>query len=547
MRGRLYTYMFLLVPLVAVLVACGKVDDGGNGATGIGDPCSEDSDCPEGMSCFDDAGEGFCTESCTDTTCPEGTVCVESYGEPLCLPECESDDDCADGMACVGGTCHVACEEDDDCEGDYVCEYGGCVWPTTVLGEVYDSDTLEPIEGARVVVIDNDTMAAAAPVAITDERGMFSQRVVLRQDQESMGFTLRVAAEGYMPFPDPPLRPAIPDQVYRYHPSEVYPVALIYDASLEGLGSISGTVTSEGSGMGGLLIVAAGGPEDLSTVTDIDGSYVLLNVPDATWDLAALMGGLTRGEAPGVEVAGGADVTGVDMTVDPNPGGAVTGSVNHVAGGQPPSSVVLFYPGTQEAVPGLRVMAEGNFEIAEVPDGEYDVYATYDNDCNVLDPDPQLAHTAIQHVTVSGAPVELDTVFNITDAIFLTGIWSGDPEVTECSHDDNSIHIVTYGIDDTPVFTWDDYPGSTQGYAIEVLDVLGNVVWGGFETDGTPIVTFDNHETETTYDGDPLEGGLNYRWTVWAMANDSGTPLGFRFISTSENLRGLFEIRRPIE
>jgi hypothetical protein len=31
------------------------------------------------------------------------------------------------------------------------------------------------------------------------------------------------------------------------------------------------------------------------------------------------------------------------------------------------------------------------------------------------------------------------------------------------------------------------------------------------------------------------------------MANDSGTPTGFRFISTSENLRGLFELRRPIE
>jgi hypothetical protein len=358
-----------------------------------------------------------------------------------------------------------------------------------------------------------------------------------------MGFTLRVSAEGYMPFPDPPIRPAIPDQVLRYTTSEVYPVALIHDDALEGLGSIAGTVTADGAGMGGFLVVATGGPEDLSTVTDVDGTFVLLNVPDGTWDLSALMSGFTRGEAPGVGVSGGTDVTGVDMAVISGPAGSVSGSVNHVAGGEPPSSIVLFYPGTSEAVPGLRVMAGGEWEIPDVPDGTYDVYATYDNDCNVQDPDPQLAHTAVQQVTVSGGPVTVETTFNITDAIPLTDVWADEP----CAHDDNSIRVVTYGLDDTPVFTWDDYPGSTQGYCIEVIDVFGNVVWGGFETDGTPLVSWPNHTAEATYDGDPLVGGLNYRWTLWAMANDSSSPLGFRFISSTENLRGLFEVRRPIE
>jgi hypothetical protein len=31
------------------------------------------------------------------------------------------------------------------------------------------------------------------------------------------------------------------------------------------------------------------------------------------------------------------------------------------------------------------------------------------------------------------------------------------------------------------------------------------------------------------------------------MANDSGSPIGLRYISLSENLRGLFEIRAPLE
>jgi hypothetical protein len=461
------------------------------------------------------------------------------------MPVCTTDDECGEDRACVGGGCVPACESDDDCGADsgYVCESGGCVTPTIVLGEVFDSDTLEPIEGARVVIIDNDTMAAAAPVALTDATGMFSQYVHLREEQASMGFTLRVAAEGYMPFPDPPVREAIPDQVVRFTTSDVVPVALIHDPALEGLGSIAGTVTMDGSGMGGMLVVASTATDAMSTVTDEDGTYLLLNVPDGTWDMEALAQGLTRGEVAGVVVAGGADVTGVDMTVSAGPGGSVSGSTNFVAGGTSPASVVLFHPGTFEAVPGLRVMTDGGFTIEEVPDGDYDVYATYDNDCNVQDPDSQLAHTAIQRITVAGAPVTIETTFNITDAVPMTGIWADEP----CDHDDNSIRIITFGLDETPVFTWEDYPGSTQGYAIEVVDVFGNVVWGGFEVDGSPIVHYPNHTTETTYDGDALEGGLNYKWTLWAMANDSSSPIGLRYISTSENLRGMFEVRRPIE
>ncbi len=541
------TLMTLTLAAVIATAGCNKDKDGGDrGDMGAG--CSEDADCVDGLTCFLDVTGGYCTLDCTTAACPDGSTCSSALGTRLCMPGCTIAAECADGLSCVGGACVPGCEADTDC-GDagsgFVCENGGCVTPTTIVGEVFDSDTLEPIEGARVVVIDNDTMAAAAPVAITDAGGNFSQRVVLREDQESMGFTLSVAAEGYMPFPDPPLRPAIPEQVFRFTTSDTVPVALIHDASLEGLGSIAGTVAlGGGTGLGGFLVIAAGtAGNDMSTVSDVDGSYVLLNVPDGTWNMAALMGGYSRGSLDGVEVAGGADVIDADMTVEEGTAGSVSGSTNFVAGGTPPASVVLFYPGTLEAVPGLRVMTDGNFVIEDVPDGTYDVYATYDNDCNVQDPDSQLAHTAIQRVTVAGAPIVIDTTFNVTDALPVTGIWGAVP----CVHDDNSILVVTFEPSDVPIFTWEDYPGSTQGYAIEVIDVFGNVAWGGFETDGTPLQRFDPHVTEATYAGDPLQPGYNYRWSVWALANDSGSPLGFRYISQTENLRGLFEIRRPIE
>ncbi len=538
-------HLMTLASALALLVACGEGKDGADKGT-IGSPCTQDGDCEDGLTCYLGVEGGYCSMDCSSATCPEGTECMTSLGTDLCMPVCTTSAECGEDMACVGGGCVPACASDDDCGGEgsgHVCENGGCVTPTLVRGEVFDSETLDPIEGARVVIIDGDTMAAAAPVAITDAGGMFSQRVVLREDQESMGFTLRVAAEGYMPFPDPPVRPAIPEQVVRFTSSDVVPVALIHDPALEGLGSIAGTVTLDGTGVGGVLVVASGGAEDLSTVTDVDGTYVLLNMPDGTWDLFALAAGMTRGEAPDVAVASGADVTGVDMALAIDPAGSVSGTCNFVAGGTPPASVVLFYPGTTEAVPGLRVITDGDWIIEDVPDGDYDIYATYDNDCNVQDPDAQLAHTAIQRVTVAGAPVVVETTFNITDAVAMTGVWADEP----CEHDDNSIRVVSYGVDETPVFTWTDYPGSTQGYCVEVVDVFGTVVWGGFDTDGTPFTCFANHTIEAAYDGDPLEGGLSYHFTIWARANDSGAPLGFRWISSSENLRGLFEIRSPIE
>ena len=381
-------------------------------------------------------------------------------------------------------------------------------------------------------------MAAAAPLVLTDAAGEFSQLVLLADGQNSLGFTLRVSASGYRPFPDLPLRPAIPDRVDRGQISDEVPVALIADAGLQGLGSISGSVTAAGAGVGGMLVVASGAGTVRSSVTDHDGSYQILNVSDGTWNLAALMAGFSRGEASGVQVSGGDAVTDVDMTVSASPAGRVTGTTNFVAGGTPPASVVLFFPGTTEAVPGLRAETDGDFAIEDVPDGTYDVLATFDNDCNVLDPDPNLAHTAIQSVTVAGGEVMIAETFNITNAIHLDGVWGG----TTCDNDDHTVSTVEFMEGDTVTFTWEAYPGSTEGYAVEVIDVLGNVVWGGFEQDGAPRLRFAKEILQADYAGEALVAGYNYRFCIWALANDKGAPHGFRYISSSENLRGLFEI-----
>lgn len=126
------------------------VADSGCGKTGVGDPCSQASDCPSGL-CLG-AAEGFpsgyCSADCSASQC-EGEASATSCqplgesGPVVCLRTCQSVGDCRDGSQCYEGRCQPRCQADADCLSDgYKCDGGACVErPGAKSGESCANDT----------------------------------------------------------------------------------------------------------------------------------------------------------------------------------------------------------------------------------------------------------------------------------------------------------------------------------------------------------------------------------------------------------------------
>lgn len=64
-------------------------------------PCTSESECPFGLSCFIPAGStGICTVGCSATSCSEG-VCLNTASGPACAKSCTTAADCAGATVCT--------------------------------------------------------------------------------------------------------------------------------------------------------------------------------------------------------------------------------------------------------------------------------------------------------------------------------------------------------------------------------------------------------------------------------------------------------------
>ncbi len=166
---------WILAALMMVLAACGSNDSGGkpkggfgisddtgfgadagdvavdvsiNPGAGIGQGCTDDSDCADGR-CMtgDNFPGGYCTTTAAcsdDSDCRIGTSCQTTADGSICGERCSSDSDCRNGYACestdaspyrscvvhtapTGAVDGEACATDNDCQG------GTCIpdpqWP----------------------------------------------------------------------------------------------------------------------------------------------------------------------------------------------------------------------------------------------------------------------------------------------------------------------------------------------------------------------------------------------------------------------------------
>jgi len=78
----------------------------GCGGTNVGQSCTTNSDCSNGLSCNTAQPGGYCTKGCSQegsiTECPGGSVCSSQGGGLLCAAVCQSQGDCRSEYECNG-------------------------------------------------------------------------------------------------------------------------------------------------------------------------------------------------------------------------------------------------------------------------------------------------------------------------------------------------------------------------------------------------------------------------------------------------------------
>jgi len=304
-------------------------------------------------------------------------------------------------------------------------------------------------------------------------------------------------------------------------------------------GVISGKVTDGTDPLGGVLIIASmsEGSSALSSVSDGEGNYYVFNVPAGSYSVKGLISGY-NGDAVEASVTGNLETSGVDLILGSGASGIFTGLVRHLSVENIEVDVALIHAATRETIPGLISVTENlAFTISNIPDGKYLARATFANDNRVMDPD-RIAKFGEPEVTISGGNT-VDLQIDVTGAVILV------------SPTNDSTAVEPLEITSTsPTFEWEAF-ASTSDYVIEVSDINGTVIWGGFSNLGDlPVKRIEipssqlmvNYNFDSTATVSFLELGRVYRWRIFASKNDQQSDTGWTLISASEDQRGLIKI-----
>ncbi len=540
--------------LSVALIACGDEEEEKPKDGEVGTECDADQadSCEDGLECSA-AGSGF------KCSFPTGEAC-EPDNDDLDNGGCAETDVCAGGTGDAGADesiCRVRKGEECDpaepyCEGELVCaeiDNGErrCFEPLIFRGQVTDSSDASAIEGAHVISIDDEGVAAS-DIALSDEAGNYELNVPIVREEDGSpvetSFTLRSSAQDYQTFPSG-IRVALPiSTTEASHDEDRYVIeSALTDISLIPLEagdrtSISGKIEplSVGDGgvvneVGGVLIVATGPEGSFSAVSDKSGNFTIFNVPvDGDYEIKAYAADIQI-EEESVSVG---DEPIEDVVLDELDERTTTlsGTVQIVnAPGDAMTSVILVVADTfdpnavrGEAPRGLRAPrtgepnVTGEFEITGVPAGQYYVLAAYENDFLVLDPDTNISGTDFVQVSIAAgeADATLPESFKITEALAVESPGADLPEA----------------VTQKPTLVWAD-DSSEDWYEVRVYDAFGNEVWSN---DMVPGVS-GSETVSLQYEG-PLDPGMYYQFRVssWRQPGKGDAAP----ISRTEDLRGVF-------
>lgn len=404
-----------------------------------------------------------------------------------------------------------------------------------ITGSVTDVNTGGSLEGASVIVFDATSNSPIA-TTVTDASGNYTIEV------DNGTYFLKFYMQGYLSTPPTGLDAVAFDILQG---STVDQPAEMTPSDFADAGFIKGKITNISGTTAGILIVAAGNGAAYSGVSDNEGNYTIFNVPAGAYEVKAYLAEYSS-DAANAAVAANTETNGINLTLTKNANGQVDGTfkvISQTTIATPPVTmkVSLVHSLTGETVPGLTqslpYSSSISFSFSSVPDGDYIVRATYENDYIVIDPD-YITKFGDYQVSLSGGvadPVSVDIV--ATSAVIPN---SPTNEMSTTAPIAASVQ---------PTFSWSAYP-STSDYVIEVTDATTRqVVWGGFtNTDGviTKNMVIESNVTsvEFNYDGtasiDALTPGKIYRWRVYASKDNVET--GWNLIAASEDQMGLIKV-----
>lgn len=399
---------------------------------------------------------------------------------------------------------------------------------------VVNDETNGGLPNARVVVIDGAS-GESIDILTTNADGKVSKTFAPSTLQ------LRVSTQDYAPSP-PPGIPPLPVQIVANETTAVT-ISLRALAVAE-RGMISGRVTTDQGAPAGsaLVVVTAGDGTALSTTAHSDGNYVLHNVPAGPAMLNAFLGGYNFGAAGPVDVTNDANVE-QNIQAAGLATGEISGHVSFTAISGDIIDITLLHPVTRDALPNLSVPIDsgGSYLMRDVPFGEFEIIASLDNDGFVLDPDTSVTQ-GIPVVSVTElAPVIANEDFKVTGSVELTN----PPSIIDANVPE---------LGNLPTFSWAKASSyaSAEYYVVEVVDESGETIWGGFDSAAnnfTPLVTVpQGNEPGAAYNFEgsailsSLEAERYYQLRVYPAVVDTSVPKGFRLLSASETLDGIFRV-----
>ncbi|MEN8108581.1 MAG: carboxypeptidase-like regulatory domain-containing protein [Pseudomonadota bacterium] len=398
---------------------------------------------------------------------------------------------------------------------------------------VVDGDSTAGLSNARVTVIDGAT-GESIDLLTTDETGRMSKIY------NTGALQLRVSKQNYAPSPLPSI-PPLPVQILADQTTSITVSIDALPAAERGM--ISGHVTnSQGQPADSALIVATASEGTLlSTIAGPDGGYVLHNVPTGSAMLNAFLGGYNFDPTGPVTVTADAN-TDQDIVAVGTASGEISGHVSFTAVSGDIIDVTLLHPGTRDALPKLRTFTNdgGDYLMSGVPNGEFEIIASLENDGYVLDPDESVTQGIPMVVISEVAPIITGKNFKVTGSIQLTNPAS------------NTDGIIPE-LGDIPVFAWTKASSyaSADYYVVDVVDESGDTIWGGFDSamNFMPLVTVpQGNEPSIGYNSDGtatlavLEPGRLYQLRVYAAVIDTAELKGYRLLSSSETLDGIFKV-----